>query len=259
MATCSAVRSGTVVGVYGVHTDEAYRRRGIGTAISTRAAVDAGARWGSPLPSVHRATSRIWSTTAMASRRVSDLGELPQSGDAPSATTRTLRRLRRGPFHDGYPGIGRRWHCPRRGAGRSPRLARGEPGEEDRSTIRTTKRSPDCSLDIGDPTARAGAEPSSSAITRRSANTLAGNPTRNQGRTRHRDVHGSSRSSPVTSLSRHQPQPSSAPAWSRPTVHDEHPPVGPRAGRRREVAELLSAGVTGDVIPSTVPFSGSMR
>ena len=45
VATSFAVRSGPVVGIYGVHTDDAYRRRGIGTAI-TAEAIGAGARWG---------------------------------------------------------------------------------------------------------------------------------------------------------------------------------------------------------------------
>ena len=72
VATSFAVRSGTVVGVYGVHTDEAYRRRGIGTAI-TRAAVGAGARWGCTAAILQSSEMGVPVYAAMGFRRVADM------------------------------------------------------------------------------------------------------------------------------------------------------------------------------------------
>lgn len=77
VATSFAVRSGTVVGVYGVHTDAAYRRRGIGTAI-TRAAVDAGARWGCIAAILQSSEMGVPVYEAMGFRRIADLVSFEQ-------------------------------------------------------------------------------------------------------------------------------------------------------------------------------------
>ena len=72
VATSFAVRSGPVVGVYGVHTDEAYRRRGIGRAI-TAEAIGAGARWGCVAAILQSSEMGLPVYGAMGFRRIADM------------------------------------------------------------------------------------------------------------------------------------------------------------------------------------------
>ncbi|HEY4190965.1 MAG TPA: GNAT family N-acetyltransferase [Candidatus Limnocylindrales bacterium] len=72
VATSFAVRSGPVVGIYGVHTDEGFRRRGIGTAI-TREAIGAGARWGCVAAILQASEMGLPVYEAMGFRRIADM------------------------------------------------------------------------------------------------------------------------------------------------------------------------------------------
>jgi GNAT superfamily N-acetyltransferase len=85
VATSFAVRSGSIVGVYGVGTEKAFRRRGIGTAM-TRAAIDAGARWGCTEAILQSSEMGVRVYEAMGFRRIAHLVSFePQVRSATSA------------------------------------------------------------------------------------------------------------------------------------------------------------------------------